>query len=188
MGNVLGFVWFIIAYVVAQTSLMVWAALMLPGPVERARLRVETKPYASFFTGVLVWGLSVLITMSMVRAGGHPAVQILGWALAAPMLASSVIGGAAFARLAGTRLRAQMKSEAAVPALIGGALVTSLAGLMPVIGWFVFYPIVGFMSVGAGAVGLFGRRRAPQPEAQPVPMAYTSAPVASTSQFLVPGE
>src|SRR3982750_2005326 len=53
MANVLSVIWFIIGTVVTLASLLVWPALMMPGPVRRARLRLEAKPVASFFLGVL---------------------------------------------------------------------------------------------------------------------------------------
>jgi hypothetical protein len=168
MANVLSVVWIVIAYVVTQTSIMVWAAWMLPNPVERARQRLVRKPVGSFFLGLLFWSVTMLITSQLIR-GDRPGVgQLIGWLLMGPMLAASVLGGAAFAQLIGGRISAQLKNDSPVPALIGGALCTVLAGLLPVIGWFVFLPITGMMAIGAGALGILSKRHvAEQPASAP---------------------
>ena len=166
MANVLTVVWFLIAYVVTNTSILVWAALMLPNPVERARLKLERKPVASFFVGAAVWAVTIVVASALLKEGSAAPLQLLGWMTAGPMLASSVVGGAAFANVLAVRLRPQMKSDSPLLALLGGALCTTLSGLLPVVGWVVFLPLVGFMSVGAGVMGLFRlprRARRPQP-------------------------
>jgi hypothetical protein len=192
MANVLTVVWLVIAWVVMQTCIQVWTALMLPNPVERARQRLERKPVASLSLGVLFWGLTLLVGMALVKEGNPGGLQLFGWLVISPMLASSIIGGAAFAELVGSRIRPRMQSGSPMVALVGGALCTTLAGLLPVIGWVVFLPLIGFMSVGAGALGLFNKRRvAEQPERRPaqpeiivsaVPMAPPVFPEQSAQQ------
>ena len=173
MANVLTVVWLVIAYVVASTSMMVWAALMLPNPVGRAHQRLERHPVASFFLGAGVWALTFLFASALLKEGRHGLLQLMGWLIAIPGLAASVIGGGAWAQLLSERIRPKLKSEAQIPALIGGALCTALSGFVPVIGWIVFFPIVSFMAVGAGVVGLLRRAPKPQPVAQQY---YTPAP------------
>ena len=100
-----------------------------------------------------------------------------------PVLISATIGGAVFARLLAARLQEKMKNEAPIPALVGGALCTALCGFLPIIGWFLFFPLTGFISVGAGFMALVSRKRVaeqplPQvilgPVAQPQPAAYSA--------------
>lgn len=159
MANVLTFVWIIVAYIVTATSLMVWTALMLPKQVERARLRLETRPGRSFGMGLVFWLITVVFAVSLIKEGQAAPLQLIGWALMAPGLASSVVGGAAFAQIIAGRIRPQMVTDSPLLALIGGALCTTLSGLLPIIGWVVFFPVVSMMAIGSGAVGLFGGRR-----------------------------
>lgn len=170
MANVLSVVWFVIAYVVSASALMVWTALMLPNPVERARQRAATGPVASFFIGAVIWGCSLLVLIGLLK-GKHALLQLLGWASVAPALAASVVGGAGIARLLGERIERQMKNEAPLPALIGGALCTTLAGLLPIVGWVVFFPAATFVAIGSGALGILSKRRVAeaQPRMQPAP-------------------
>lgn len=172
MANVLTAVWFVIAYVVTSSALMVWTALMLPNPVERARQRVATRPVASFFVGAGIWVFSALFLAAMLQEGRRAPLQLLGWASVAPMLTASVVGGAGIARLLSQRIRAQMKNDAALPALIGGALCTTLSGLLPVVGWLVFFPVMTFIAVGSGALGILSKRRVA--EAVPRPRPFTA--------------
>lgn len=167
MANVLTVVWFVIAYVAAQTSLMVWGALMFPNRVQRARVNVESRPVACFFRGLLFWGINIALAMAFLKEGNPGPLQLMGWLIVGPMLAGSVLGGAAFAEIVAERIRTRSDSAAVMPSLIGGALFTTLGGLMPVIGWFVFFPLVSLISVGAGFPALF-RARKPKADARPV--------------------
>lgn len=174
MANVLTVVWFVILYVTAQTAIMVWASFMLPNPVERARQRAERKPVLHFFLGALFWAMTLVVITLFVKEGNPGPVQLIGWSLAGPMLAGSVVGGAAFAQLVAERIRSRAPSVGLVPSVVGGALMTALAGLLPIIGWLVFLPITGFISVGAGMLGIFSKREVAKPVEQAVPATASS--------------
>ena len=183
MANVLTVVWFVIAYVVMNSAMQVWAGLMLPGPVERARERVERKPVACFFWGVLILGITAAVSLNLISGGRPGQVQLLGWIVAGPMLAGSIVGGAAFSQLLAGRIQAQMRNESRMLALVSGALCTTLASLLPVIGWFVFLPLVGIISIGSGTPALF-RRKAKRVEQQSEAPAFVS----DLPQFVLPAQ
>lgn len=197
MANVLTVVWLVIGTVAANTSLLVWASLMFPQPVERARQRLERRPYASFFIGLPFTLFSVIVAGAFLKEGNPGGVQMIGWLLLAPMLVCSIIGGAGFARILADRIAPRMRNESPILALTGGALCTTLPGLLPVIGWFVYYPTTLFMATGAGLMGLVSRRRvaeepARQPRVQavpgPVPGTATAGYRDAQPQFVLPGE
>jgi hypothetical protein len=169
MGVVIGFVWLVIGYVLMQTSIQVWAALMLPNPVERAQQRIVRHPYASFFIGVGCWLASVLIASVFLRGAGP--LSIVGYILMGPMFAASVVGGAGFSRILGGRITRHQRNESEITALIGGAFLTTAGTLLPVIGWFLFLPVVGFISIGSGFMGIVSRRRVAEERVVPVPQA-----------------
>lgn len=162
MGFILGIVWSVIGYVVSQTSLLVWVAMMFPQPVERARARVLAKPGASFFTGLAIWGFSVLVGVSMLKEGNPGPVQLMGWLVLGPMLTASIVGGAGLAQIISARLQERSERIGKVSGLVGGALCTTFAGLVPIVGWFVVLPIASFIAIGAGAFALLKREK-PQP-------------------------
>lgn len=171
MGYVLGLVWFVIGYVVSQTAVMVWASLMLPGPVSRAQTQMQGRPWATFFIGAALWGVTFLFVTVVTQAKG-PA-QLIGWMMLAPFLASAAIGGGAVAQIVGERLRPLTKSDSEAVSLVGGALCTVLSGLVPLVGWALLFPIVSCISMGAGMVALVkGRKKAveaPRPAEVPAP-------------------
>lgn len=172
MANVLTVVWFVIALVVTQTSLMVWTALMLPDAVGRARQRIETAAGRTMAAGAAFWILSLLVAVALLRNGRAAPVQLAGWACVAPMLAASVVGGAAFARVLADRMRSAAPGASPLALLVGAAFCLSLCTVVPVIGQVVFLPLVGWTSVGAG-LALF--RRAPR-----------TAPVSSVAPSAAP--
>lgn len=171
MGVVIGFVWLVIGYVLMQTGIQVWAALMLPNPVERARQRIVHHPYVSLLTGLGFWAVTMLFAANLIKLPG--AASLIGYTLMSPMLASSVIGGAAFTRLVAERIRRAQRNESEITSLIGGALATTVATLLPVIGWFMFLPIVGWIGIGAGLLGIVSRRRVAD---APAPVPASPAP------------
>lgn len=169
MGFILGIVWSVIGYVLTQTSLLVWAGLMFPNPVERARNRVLTKPVASVLTGLAIWAVTVLLAVAMLKEGNPGPIQLMGWVVLSPMLVASIIGMAGIAQVVSARLQERSERIGRVSGLVGGAFCTTLAFFVPVIGWFVAWPISAWIAVGAGVHALFVRPKA----AQPVPQTYT---------------
>lgn len=173
MGFILGIVWSVIGYVLTQTSLLVWAGLMFPNPVERARARVLAKPVASAFSGLAIWAVTVFLAVAMLKEGNPGPLQLMGWLVLSPMLIASIIGLAGMAQVVSSRLQERSERIGRVSGLVGGAFCTTLAVFVPIIGWFVVAPVTAWIAVGAGVHALFVRPRA----AQPVPQTYQVAAV-----------
>jgi hypothetical protein len=163
MANVMAVVWLLIGWISAHTAALIWTALMLPGPVERARRRIETRPVVSFFLGLGVAFVTIVVVASMVREGQQGGLQLLGWAMAGPMLAAGVVGGAGLAQILAERIQRRQQNNSAMLALVGGSLCTTLPALLPIIGWFVYFPITFLMAIGAGVNAILSFRKARQP-------------------------
>lgn len=174
MANVLGVVWSVVGWILTQVGAMLLMGLLFPNPVRRAERRILERPGRSFATGLLFWVVSAFLTISLLQAKAAPA-QILGWLCAGPMLACSIFGGAALARLAGSRIREEAPDAPRLLCVLGGALCVTLAGLLPVIGWFVILPLSGFTAIGAGLWALAPRRQrnsiSESPDSGPEPAA-----------------
>jgi hypothetical protein len=82
------------------------------------------------------------------------------WPLAAPVLTGLIFGGAGFAQLFGIRARSMMRDDRPLLGLTYGALCTSVSYFLPLVGWFIYLPIVGLISIGAGICGILGRSTA----------------------------
>lgn len=184
MANVYSIAFSVVGIIAMHSCLLVWTALLLPRPVERARQRLEGRPVASLLLGLfsclltagLVCGFLLFRLQSV--AWVSDSLEYLSeslhftrfyndawiitnafvWLLAAPIMMGAIVGGAGFAQLFAVRARALMPDDRPLVGLTCGALCTSASYFMPVVGWFVFLPLVGLMSIGAGIWGMLNSR------------------------------
>ena len=182
MANVYSVAFSVAGIILMHTCLLVWAAVVVPRPVERARHRLEAHPLASLIAGLgccLLIGAFVggfmLIRPQSVRWVSDSLeflsesfyftrfyndawiiTNLIVWLPATPLLAAFVVGGAGFAQLFADRARAMTTVDRPLAVLTYGALCISASYFLPVVGWFVFLPLVGLMSIGSGAQGLWG--------------------------------
>jgi hypothetical protein len=202
MANVLSIAYFVVGVTVIHAGLLLWTAVVLPRPVERARLALQDHPVRSFFGGVLfclvllaivsalllvrlqtVAALDRLLAVAAATLGvtrpyndAWIATHMLAWLFAAPVLSGFIVGGAAFARIFAARARALMQRDSPLLVLMLGALVTSSSYFLPFAGWFAFLPVVGLMSVGAGVLGIFSWRDPRTRIAEHSPLSRQEAP------------
>ena len=185
MANVLASAFAVIGVIIMLTSLLTWTAYMLPRPVARAQRHIDTHPWQSFFVGLAVLAvaggtfflalsfrstireqLESLLDMLAKFAGvaryagdaGTVAHELLYISLI-PFVIALIIGAAAFARTFAKR--ADTTGQRPVASLVGGAFLLSCSMFLPLIGWFVFLPIVAAMSAGAGMLSLLSRDTTP---------------------------
>ena len=184
MANVYSLVFSVIGIVTMHSCLLVWTAIIVPRPVERARRRLENCPWVSFFVGVgcSLFVSAVVGSLMLVRPQSIQWVSngleylseifyftrfyndawiitnLILWLPATPLMAAFIVGGAGFAQLFAERSQTALAKERPLLVLSYGACCTSLSYFLPVVGWFVFLPLVGLMSMGAGAQGLWGQR------------------------------
>jgi hypothetical protein len=185
MATVYAAAFAVIGLVLMHSSLVIWTALVLPIPVARARLRIETRPVASFFAGLavllltaLVFGGFLILRDNWTNVIADVVQRVCGvlhfprfhndeyiiancaaWPLlAAPALVGWIVGGAAFAQLFATRARALMHDDRPFLALTLGAITESFGFFLPAAGWFVFLPVVSLISMGAGLLAILRPR------------------------------
>ncbi|HEX3999897.1 MAG TPA: hypothetical protein VHX65_15205 [Pirellulales bacterium] len=182
MANVYSIAYTVLGVVVAHCCLLVWTALLLPGPVDRARRRIELRPLTSFLVGlvcfltaVCLWGgfsllrarlvprvddwleyLSVHLQFTRTYNDAWILTNAFFWLLMIPFFAAFIFGEAGFSQIFAIRARGMMRDDRPLLCLTYGASCTSVSYFLPLIGWFVFLPIVGLISVGAGICGMLG--------------------------------
>ncbi len=188
MATVLSLALTVIGCVVLHAALLVWTALVLPRPVERARQRLESRPIHCLITGVIavaaaaaLAGLFYLIrdplqvgiekllrylsdTMHVTRFYNDTTIfaNNLVWFLLTPVMACWVIGAAAIAQLFAIRARPLMRDDRPLLGVAWGALCTTASGFVPFVGWFLYVPAVGLISIGAGLLALVSREDPPR--------------------------
>jgi hypothetical protein len=140
--------------------------LLFPATVERARLRLDRTPWLCFFAGGLLTAFFT-IPVVILFALGNGVTQFIGWVTIFVALAIASVGAAGLAGKMGDRLAARSaNSLTPASAFVRGAVALELAAAFPVVGWFIFIPLVIVLSLGATAFALL--RWVPRPSPQTV--------------------
>lgn len=146
---------------ISLPALLVALNLLLPKVTTNTAARLAKTPGRSFLLGVpvtaafLLWiAVSSQISFGPIRATAFIAA-IAGMGL-------GTVGAAGMARVLGERLKPISDPSSSLTSLVRGALVYELAGLFPLIGWFLFIPLAGIMVMGAAVFGVLGWIPRPQ--------------------------
>jgi hypothetical protein len=135
--------------------------LLFPNFVERARLRVERTPWATFFmgvAGVIGWAVPILILLALPVG---PA-KMLGAIAIFLALTFATLGAAGIAAQMARRLaRFSPPGTSDSAAYLRGALALTLAAAVPILGWAVVVPLALIQSMGAAIFALL--RWTPKP-------------------------
>lgn len=140
-------------------SIMVAAALICSRRAETASDRILTRPWRSFFLGLLV--AAILTALGTALTGSpNPVAKLLGVLVYAVLFAMVATGAGGLALLVGQRVRQAAGDLSDYGALSRGATLIVLACLAPIVGWLVVTPAVLLISAGSGyqAMGIFRRR------------------------------
>ncbi len=154
----------IIGYLISAPGLAAALTLFLPRVTETAALRIQQTPGRAFVAGLpvtLVMGLMA----GVLNGIGGPA-QALAFIIALVWLGALALGTAGMARLLGERL-AGMVGGSEMGNILRGAVIYELAALTPVVGWFLFTPLMSQVAVGAALFGLLRWAPRPKPAAGP---------------------
>jgi hypothetical protein len=135
--------------------------LLLPGPVQQARTNLEIHPWRSIFLGFLnLFGAGIIIALLQTLANAVWEFQPVSGALTAVfaiyLAIPSLIGLSAVILLMGARLGETRRPF--FTSLRGGGLLL-LACLTPLVGWFIFTPLVLAASIGS-VIGILAKPKA----------------------------
>ncbi|HTX91091.1 MAG TPA: hypothetical protein VMC09_07735 [Anaerolineales bacterium] len=137
--------------------------LLLPEPVQQARANLEVHPWRSIFLGFLnLFGagliLALLQTLSNQLWELRGVFNVVTALFAIYLAIPSLIGLSAVILVTGARLGATRRPF--FTSLRGGGLLL-LACLTPIVGWFVFSPLVLAASIGS-VIGILAKPRTPR--------------------------
>ncbi len=136
-------------------ALLMALNLLMPGVTSRIETRLEQTPGKSFFLGIPVTAaflLWIAITANV------PIGVLRGTAFLAAFVGMGLgtLGAAGMSRLLSKRITALTKPSSEAVNWLRGAVVYELSCLFPIVGWFLFAPIVGITVMGAAVFGLLG--------------------------------
>ena len=115
--------------------------------VETLQQTVAERAGMSFLIGLAVWLASVVIPVTMFWAPGVETLVTLSFFVVA------AVGYAGLGLWVGRGM--VRTSGVVVPAVLGSALI-GLIQLIPVLGWFIAWPIFGLLALGSAALSGFG--------------------------------
>ncbi len=161
MADVFGITLFHLGLLAVLPGCWLLYGALCPGALERGTERLRRMPFRAFFLGLLLGGLGVGLVAVLGKAGLQAPAGIFG----AISGGFALFGASSFAKAVSARLTAPgdtpWKSHAR------GGVVLLLPCMIPFLGWFLFFPIVLAVGIGAGTMALFAVRPAPAPA--PVP-------------------
>ncbi|MCS6829906.1 MAG: hypothetical protein RMM08_04330 [Armatimonadota bacterium] len=162
IGDVLAVIGIVAATVLSLWALVIAVSVLFGDRVMRARNRLERSPGKATLLG---GGIAIVLGVVVAALLNHPAppFKLIGWVIYLLLLVVGAVGFSGLATLVAQRLARLEPSLTPYGALSRGALLCVLAGLVPVLGWFVVSPLMGFASLGAGVEAIFTRAGAMAP-------------------------
>ena len=158
IGDVFSVVAAILAICVSAWAFMLTTALLFRQRTHIAQSDIEARPWRAFGIGLLL-----LLTIGVVSLGmiGNPipGIKLMGTLLMLGLLSIAAVGGGGLAQLIGERMRPMDPALSAYGAIGRGAAIIVVAGLLPLVGWWVFAPVVLAVSLGSGVFALFARQQ-----------------------------
>jgi len=148
-------VYSLLGILICLPALLLALNLLMPQITARIETRLERTPGKSFFLGVpvtaafLLWiAIAANVPIGVVRSTAFIAAFI-GMGL-------GTLGAAGLSRLLAKRITLLASPSAEAMNWLRGAVMYELACLFPIVGWFLFAPIVGITVLGAAVFGLLG--------------------------------
>jgi hypothetical protein len=153
----------LIALGIAYPGLLAAWQMLFPGFMKRIQQRIDGSAWATFGLGTGVGVPVILITIFLISVPS-PVFRFLGAFLAVCALALASLGAAGLAGLMGGRLNEISGGRYSVSgAQVRGAIALGLAGIFPIIGWLLVFPLGTLTCFGAGVHTLFSRARQETP-------------------------
>jgi hypothetical protein len=156
MTDVYIVVFTLIGILLSLPALLVALNLLLPNVTRHAAARLDHHPYQSFGLGLFVTSLFLAFILITANVAFGP-VRAMSFFATFIGMGLGTLGAAAMSRLLGQRLSHLANPTSELTNLVRGAVVYELACLFPLVGWFVFIPLVGVTVMGAAALGLLDR-------------------------------
>jgi hypothetical protein len=148
-------VYSLLGILICLPALLLALNLLMPQITGRIETRLERTPGKSFFLGVpvtaafLLWiGITANVPLGVVRGTAFLAAFV-GMGL-------GTLGAAGISRLLAKRFTLLANPSSQAMNWLRGAVMYELACLFPIVGWFLFAPIVGITVLGAAVFGLLG--------------------------------
>jgi hypothetical protein len=152
---------FILLSFVTLLSLLVLLGILFPKRIEAMGIAATDLPGRSFVLGLvntLFFGAIILGFVALADSSGVQLIAILAVLILAGFAVVLLLGLASMTNLVGNRIAGDMSYRRRV--IFGGSTLI-LACLAPFVGWFLFFPYIGMLGVGAFVLTIFRTRQSP---------------------------
>lgn len=159
IGDVFSVIAALFAVCLSSWALMLVLTLLFPQRAQVVQTTITERPWRAFFVGLSL--LLVVGTLALaLSANPVPAVKLVGIVMLLALLSVAALGAGGLSLLIGQRMQPMDPSLSAYKAVGRGAAIVVAATLLPLVGWWVFTPIVLAMSLGAGVSAMLSRAAA----------------------------
>ena len=152
MADVYIVVFTVIGILLSVPALIITVSLLMPRVTTRAQTRLSQSFGKSFALGIPIAGALLLWVAITSQTGGF--MQATAFIVAVIGMGLATIGAGGMARLLGERIGDHSAPHSEMHNLVRGSIVYLLACMTPIVGWFLFVPIVGVAIIGAATFGL----------------------------------
>ncbi len=152
-GDVLGIVALLVGVCLTGWATLLAFSLLFPARAEQAAAAIDRSPMAVGVRGLVLTVLTVIVAIVLVQVH-KPVFVAITWLLVLSVLSLAALGGSGLAMLMARRIQAHEPHLSAYTALMRGAALVVVPGILPVFGWFLVAPVMLIMGVGAGTRAL----------------------------------
>lgn len=147
---------------VAASGVTLWAALvtntlLFPGRTQRASEILVTKPGRT-----IGFGLFLILTAGVIGFGlvvqPNGVLRLVGWAVSLALLFLASLGSAGLSLLLAERIQGRDEAHSPLMASMRAATLLVLACFVPLLGWFLLFPMSLAAGLGAGVHAVWEAR------------------------------
>jgi hypothetical protein len=161
IGDVFAIIAALIGLGLTTWALLVSCALLCPRHVKRAWIASETSIRTNLAVGIFMLLPSLV---GLIFLGNpHPVLKGIGAVILLVNLSLVAIGAAGLGYIAGDQISKMDPSIGEYPAFLRGSGFLVTASMLPILGWFVFGPIIILASLGGGLRAVTGKIPNPAP-------------------------
>lgn len=149
LGDVLAVVASLVGICLSAWATLLAFSLLFPNRAERAAESIQGSPTRMGVRGLIIASVMLFGSVVLLQSP-FPAVKLLGWIVMLALFSLAALGGSGLCLLMATRVSDREPNLSAYAALMRGAALVVVPGLLPIFGWFLVAPAMLAIGVGAG--------------------------------------
>ncbi len=152
-GDVLGAVALLVGICVSAWTTLVLFSLLFPARAARAASSIRTSAGSMGLRG---FGIALVVVVAILALAQYqlPITKLAITGILLALLSLAALGASGLAMLAADRVLENEPNLSPYAALMRGAALVVVPGLLPVFGWFLVAPAMLFVGIGAGTRAL----------------------------------